>query len=77
MIVHHYYRSPCNHQVCIVCTSGFWHGYSVLYMPLLSAVFNKVIEGKFFLLQNAAHTELYLALSNDNKFSVKGMVSVG
>ena len=40
-----------------------------------AAVFNKIIDGKYFYLQNDTYTELFLALSKDERFSVKGMVS--
>jgi hypothetical protein len=43
--------------------------------PHDGAVFNKIISGKFFSLQNATYTKLFLALSKDEQFSVKGMVS--
>ncbi|CAI8037128.1 hypothetical protein GBAR_LOCUS20769 [Geodia barretti] len=41
--------------------------------PHDGAVFNKIIDGKYFYLQNDTYTELFLALSKDERFSVKGM----
>ena len=42
---------------------------------IYAAVFNKIINGTFFSLQSTKYTNLFLALSNDNKLTVKGMVS--